>query len=440
MRLTAPASGDFTYRKGELFAEDLAVSKIAERVGTPFYLYSSNAIRSTIREFQKHLSSIDVLICFAVKSCSNLAILKLMKSEGLGADIVSGGELYRALAAGIPGKNIVFSGVGKAESEICDAMKAGVHAFNLESVEELDLLEVCVRKFSSGRKMRLALRYNPDVDPKTHPYISTGLKEHKFGLDRDEVVELARRIHSKELSRFFELGGLSIHIGSQLTDLSPLEEAFQKGRSLTQELEKILGTKLKTIDLGGGLGVPYLPGDPEPAIAAYCALIKKYFSKGPRVILEPGRVMVANSGILVTEVLFRKSRGHKDFLIVDSGMSELMRPALYESHHEVIPLQESQARSNPGLTDIVGPLCESGDVLAKKRHLSRDLKRGDRLAFLTCGAYGFTMANHYNSRPLCAEVLVTGSKFEIIRRRETYADLIRLEKPTTKKSPRRKSK
>lgn len=429
MRLTAPASTDFTYRNGELFAEGLSVSKIADRVGTPFYLYSTSAIRNTIREFKKHLSPLDVLICFAVKSCSNLSILKLMKAEGLGADIVSGGELYRALKAGIPGKNIVFSGVGKSEREIREAMKAGVHAFNLESMEELDLLEACASDFSFKRRVRLSLRYNPDVDPKTHPYISTGLKEHKFGLDREEVIALAERIHSPALSKYFELGGISIHIGSQLIDLSPLEEAFQKGRALSQDLERRLKIKLKTIDLGGGLGVPYLPGDSEPAIAEYCSLIKKYFSNGPRVILEPGRVMVANAGILVTEVLFRKSRGRKDFLIVDAGMSELMRPTLYESHHEVIALNEKHANTLlTTVTDVVGPLCESGDILAKKRRLSREIKRGDRLAFLTCGAYGFSMANHYNSRPLCAEVLVKGSKSEIIRRRETYADLVRLEK------------
>jgi diaminopimelate decarboxylase len=347
-------------------------------------------------------------------------------------DLVSGGELYRAQAAGVPGNKIVFSGVGKTPGEIIAALeydKMGILSFNVESLPELEMINSIALEM--GAVAKVALRFNPDIDAKTHPYISTGLKKNKFGMNRSEILEVARAL-SAEPDHFagIRLDGISIHIGSQLLSLAPLKASFVKLRELVDELEKILPEPLRAIDLGGGVGITYKNEKPFP-ISKYCALVQQYFGpkaklKHPKkILLEPGRMISGNAGALLTSVLYRKERKTKDFLVVDAAMNDLLRPSLYGSYHDIIPVAQGRPREKSRKADVVGPVCETGDCFATDRNLSANLGAGDLLAILSAGAYGFTMSSNYNSRPRPPEVLLEGGKIRLIRDRETYEDLLR---------------
>lgn len=422
--MTAPLDF-FGYRKGTLCAGTVPLERIADQVGTPCYIYSAEGFLAPLRELQKGLKGLDSLICFAVKSCSNLSVIRLLAQAGAGVDLVSGGELHRATLAGVDPDKTVFSGVGKTPGEMAQAIDHGIFSFNVESVAELATLSHVAGKM--GRKARVALRFNPDVDAKTHPYISTGLKRNKFGMNRAEILRIARGI---EGFAGIELRGLSIHIGSQILSLSPMRDAFQRTRALIGELDSLLAEPLEFVDLGGGLGVTYAR-EKAPPIAKYCALIQKEF--GPKalrgrklkVLVEPGRTISANAGVLLTEVMYRKVRKERDFLIVDAGMNDLLRPSLYGSHHEIVPTASASARGKAKKTDVVGPVCETSDRFSLDAKISQSLNQGDLLAILSAGAYGFSMSSTYNSRPRPPEVLVEGSKFRVIRERETYEDLVR---------------
>jgi len=434
----------FNYQKGILSAGGCSLDKIAREVGTPAYVYSREAFLTPLQEFNQGLQGLDHLICFAVKSNSNLTILKLLGDSGAGMDIVSGGELYRTRRAGIPDDKIVFSGIGKTADEMASALQGkngSIHSFNVESIAELHTLNRVA--LSLKKKARIALRFNPDVDPKTHPYISTGLKENKFGLHKSEILKIVHSLKkdSKAGLSALELRGISVHIGSQLLSLSPLKDSFRRVQSLLLEIEPHLAQPLEFVDLGGGMGVSYKNERP-PSIQKYCALIQSFFGKTVkpmaklrqplRVLLEPGRVISANSGVLLTEILYRKERPRKDFLVVDAAMNDLMRPALYGSFHDIVPLVKHGAPNSLNSetlkprfrkTDLVGPVCETADCFGKNRLLPHSLKAGDRLAILSAGAYGFTMSSNYNSRPRPPEILVDRGKYRVIREREQYEDL-----------------
>jgi len=420
----------FHYSKGNLHCEGVSLSSIAEEIGTPFYCYSRNEIAERFQSYQSALSGLNALICFAVKANSNIAVLTELRKLGAGFDLVSGGELFRVLkAGGDPGK-IVFSGVGKTPGEMRDALmlkgRKGIFSFNVESIEELLTLNAVAK--TVRMRARVALRFNPDVNPKTHPYISTGLKENKFGLTMDETLWIAKNADAFEN---IELCGLSIHIGSQMLELAPLAEAFQKFSRLAVDIETLLGYALETFDLGGGLGVAYQDHERAPHFSDYGKLIHQEFGKKSRwraerrIVIEPGRSLVAPAGALITSVLYRKERKKKDILIVDSGMNDFIRPSLYDGHHTILPLEEKFQRDKKMATDVVGPICESGDHFAKNRLLPKSLGQGDVVALMNAGAYGATMSSHYNSKPKIPEILVSGKTFRVIRKRERYADLIR---------------
>ena len=418
----------FRYENGVLTSEGVPLDQLARTEGTPLYVYSTEAFLRPLLALKNGLKEIDPLICFAVKSCSNIAVLKLLGDAGAGMDIVSGGELHRAMMAGVPPSRIVFSGVGKTDDEIKAAValgqgENGIRSFNVESVPELKRLSQIATGL--GARARVALRFNPDVNAKTHPYISTGLKKNKFGLNRAEVLDVARH-----LADFpgVDLQGVSIHIGSQLTSLSPLGDAYARTRKIADELSEILPEPLPSVDLGGGLGIGYKPNQATPSIESYCKLVLKHFKpkKGEhayKILLEPGRIISGNAGVLLTRVLYRKKRAAKDFVIVDAAMNDLIRPALYESHHEIVPVKKTSGRSRK--VDIVGPVCETSDCLAADRPLPDKVEAGDLVAVLSAGAYGFSMASNYNSRPRTAEILVKEGRFRTIRERENYSDLIR---------------
>ena len=409
----------FQYRENELYAEEVPVRQIARKVGTPFYLYSAATLRRHYRVFDQAFKTLPHLVCYAVKANSNLAVLRLLAREGAGADIVSGGELFRALKAGIPAEKIVFSGVGKTAREIRLALKAGILMFNVESLEELKSIARIARKM--GKKAPIAIRVNPDVNPKTHPYISTGLKENKFGLD----VETAFKAYqlAKE-DPYLEIVGIDCHIGSQLTQLSPFVEALRRIKAFLKRLATV-GISVRYLDLGGGLGIVYGEEEPPPPEKYAQALIEELNDLSVTLILEPGRVLVGNAGILVTKVLYYKETPAKKFLIVDAGMNDLLRPAFYQAYHEIIPVLKKERPSI--VADVVGPICETGDFLARERELPL-VKPGELLAVMSAGAYGFVMASNYNSRPRPAEVMVNGGEFYVVRRRETYAKLVAGEK------------
>jgi len=407
----------------------LSIQKIIQKTGTPTYIYSAQAMLQPLRELQDALANLPHLICFAVKSNSNLHVLKLMAVAGAGMDLVSSGELKRALKAGVDPQKIVFSGVGKTRDEMREGIQAGILSFNVESIPELELLNEVARDL--GVVAPVALRFNPDVDAKTHPYISTGLKKNKFGLDRSEILSVVENLKKKKLA-FISLKGISIHIGSQILELSPLKDSFVRLRKLVDQIEKVLPGALEFVDLGGGIGITYDREKPLP-IAKYAEAIQETFGekaglKRPlRIILEPGRSLVGNAGVLVTEVLFRKVRNSRDFLIVDAAMNDLMRPALYGSFHAVVPAQKKKSQGATRTTDIVGPVCESSDCFASGRKLSKRIQPGDHLAILSAGAYGFSMSSSYNTRPRPPEVLVENGTFRMIRRRETHEDLLAAE-------------
>ncbi|MCS7026626.1 MAG: diaminopimelate decarboxylase [Bryobacteraceae bacterium] len=406
------------YRNNLLYLEDVALDEVAERVGTPCYVYSSQAILSRYEAYDRSFGEVPHRICYAVKANSNLSVLGLLAKVGAGFDIVSGGELFRALRAGANPASIVFSGVGKTREEIEYALESGIHAFHCESEPELALIESLAARLN--KQARVALRVNPDVDASTHPYISTGLKEHKFGIDIGEVEGVYDRARSL---RHVRLEGVSCHIGSQLLNVDPLLESMDRMLALVERL-RAAGLPIQSLDLGGGVGVPYQPGDPEPSIEEFIEKISQK-AKGRNLMLmvEPGRSLVAEAGVLLSRVLYRKRNGAKDFIIVDAAMNDLIRPSLYQAHHEIIPVRRDERRGAV-VADVVGPVCESGDFLARNRHLANVLP-GDLVAICTAGAYGFVLSSNYNSRPRAAEVLVAGAQYKIARQRESYEDLIR---------------
>jgi diaminopimelate decarboxylase len=410
-------TGEFAYRDGALFCEQTDLAEVARQAGTPCYVYSAEALRRAFGVFQEHLEGLPHLACFAVKANGNLAVLRLLAEAGAGFDIVSGGELFRVLQAGAAPAKIVFSGVGKTREEIEAALEAGIHSFNCESEAELLLLSSLAQR--AGKTARAAIRVNPDVDAATHPYISTGLKRHKFGIDIAEAEDLYVRAAGLP---GLALEGASCHIGSQLLDVEPLMEAAERMGALVERL-RARGIQVRFLDLGGGLGVPYRKDDPWPDVPRYLKALRELAGRlQVELLLEPGRFIAGPAGVLLSRVLYRKSGGGKEFLIVDASMTELIRPALYEAHHELLPLR--QTGRGTVVADIVGPVCESSDFLAEEREVE-NLLPGDYLAVMTAGAYGFVMASNYNARPRPCEVLVEGAQWRIVRRRESYEDLIR---------------
>lgn len=406
----------FTYSNNEFFCEDTPVAKIAKAVGTPFYLYSSATLNHHFKAFDQAFADIPHLTCFAVKACSNLSILRTFARQNGGADIVSGGELFRALKAGIDPAKIIYSGVGKTRDELAFGLKSGILMFNVESEQELYLLQETAAGL--GVTAPLSLRINPDVDPKTHAYISTGLAKNKFGIAIDQALSLYRIARDMDN---IDIRGVSCHIGSQLTQISPFIEALQKVKVFIGRLADA-GITVSYLDLGGGVGIRYRDEEP-PDLREYAAAIKNEMRDlNCTLILEPGRVIVGNAGILVTRVLYTKRNQSKNFAIVDAAMNDLARPSLYGAYHDILPVKRHSAEEVE-MTDVVGPICESGDYLAKDRNLPR-FESGELVAVLSSGAYGFTMSSNYNSRPRVAEVLVNGDQFHVIRERETFEALV----------------
>lgn len=409
----------FTYHNDTLYAEKVSAVELAQRFGTPLYVYSAACLRSHFSAYDNTFADMPHLLCFSVKANANIHVLRLLGDMGAGVDIVSGGELFRALAAGIPANRIVYSGVGKRDDEIRDALQADILMFNVESEQELARINALAMEM--GTRARISLRINPDVDPKTHPYISTGMKKNKFGLDRDSA--LAVYLAAKALPAI-DIIGVDCHIGSQLTDISPLLEATDKMLAFVDKLKEN-GISVKYLDLGGGLGIKY-NGENLPKREEYVeALKERVKGRDLTVILEPGRSIVGNAGIMLTRALYTKKTSVKDFIIVDAGMNDLVRPSYYDAYHGIA---EVSPKGRPERNyDIVGPICESSDFLAKDRDLP-EVQPGELLVVFSAGAYGFTMSSNYNARPRAAEVLVDGDQAGLIRRRETYDDLIAAEK------------
>jgi diaminopimelate decarboxylase len=405
----------FNYRDNELYCEDVPLKLIAEKVGTPFYLYSHATLKRHFLTFNDAFDGVDRLVCFSAKANTNLAVLKLFADLGGGLDIVSGGELYRGLKAGISSDRIVYSGVGKREDEIDYALNAGILMFNIESIEELELINE--RAGLLKKKAPVAIRVNPDVDPKTHPYISTGLKKNKFGIDTETAIEGYKIANGLDN---IDVIGIDCHIGSQITEAEPFKDALNNIKSLINELRR-LNIDIKYIDMGGGLGITY-DDEAPPHPGEYAkAIMHTLEGESLKLILEPGRVIVGNAGILVTKVLYRKSGKEKEFVIVDAGMNDLVRPSLYKAFHALMPVEKTEEEQI--VADVVGPICETGDFLATDRKIAH-LKGGDLLAVMSAGAYGFVMSSNYCSRLKVAEVMVKDEQFHIIRARQNYDDLI----------------
>jgi diaminopimelate decarboxylase len=411
--------GEIYYRHGTLHCEDVPLTQLAGRFGTPAYVYSKNAITTRFAAYKEALEGLPHLVCYAVKANSNLTLLSMLAAQGAGFDIVSGGELYRVLAAGANPARVVFSGVGKTADEIEFALSRGIHSFNCESEAELYLISrVAVRL---GCTAKVAMRVNPDVNAATHPYISTGLREHKFGVPIEQAHSIyARGTRLPEL----RMEGVSCHIGSQLLDTGPLLEAAAKVMVLLERL-RASGIPIQFVDLGGGIGVPYRSGESAVPLSAFLAQLRTLVEgRDLTLLLEPGRSVVAEAGLLLTRVVLTKNNGRRTFVIVDAGMNDLLRPSLYQAHHEIIPVVESH--SSPVACDIVGPVCETGDFFARSRELP-PVQTGDLLAIRTTGAYGFVLSSNYNSRPRACELFVHGADICLARKRESYEDLIRLE-------------
>ena len=408
----------FTYVNGVLTCHGVRLEDIASAVGTPVYVYSAQDILRRYQEYREGLAGLPHEICYAVKANSNLSVLRLLAQAGSGFDIVSGGELFRVLRAGGDPRKVVFSGVGKTEAELQYALECGIHSFNCESEAEAELLDCIAGRLK--RKARIALRVNPDVDASTHPYISTGLREHKFGVDAADIP----RVYQACLRMPNLLPeSISCHIGSQLLDPQPLLEALDRMLELISEL-RAAGVPIRRLDLGGGLGIAYRPEERPPAIGEVArALRRRLQGQELELVLEPGRSIVGDAGVLITRVLYRKTTNAKHFVVVDAAMNDLIRPALYLSHHEIIPLEQAPEGKSI-LADVVGPVCETGDFLARNRELA-DVAPGALLAVLAAGAYGFVQSSNYNSRPRAAEVMISDGRWRIIRQRETYEDLIR---------------
>lgn len=407
----------FHYQQGKLYCDGADLEAVAGAYGTPAYVYSLEGILTRYREYENALSGLDHQVCFAVKANSTLAILHALAIEGAGFDIVSGGELHRVLSAGGDPSKVVFSGVGKSAPEIRFGIERQIHSFNCESEDEIALISEIASALHATAS--IALRVNPDVDAITHPYISTGLKEHKFGVNIEEAEAIYARAANLP---FIQLTGVSCHIGSQLLDIEPLLEAADKTLELVARL-RARGLAISHLDLGGGLGVGYRPGDfAMPVSNLIDRLRPKLAGMNLKLMLEPGRSIVAEAGALMTRVLLVKKSGSKTFIIVDAAMNDLIRPALYQAHHEIIPVvQNGDTRF---IADVVGPICESGDFFARGRELP-EFEAGDLLAIKTAGAYGFVLASNYNSRPRACELLIKGDHATIIRQRETYEDLLR---------------
>jgi len=405
----------FAYRDGELHCEEVALAPLAAALGTPLYVYSKAAILERYRAFDAAFGDVPHLVCFAVKANDHLAILHLLARAGAGFDVVSEGELWKALRAGADARKIVFSGVGKTETELAAALTANILMINVESPQELDAVERVAARL--GVRAPVSLRVNPDVDPKTHPYISTGLKKSKFGIDFGEALVHYGRARAMP---HIDLIGIDCHIGSQLTDVSPFVDALARVRELAGRLVAE-GIALRYLDFGGGLGITYHDETP-PTPAQYAAAVKSGLrGLDCTLVLEPGRAVVGNAGALLTRVLYRKDTPAKHFVVVDGAMNDLVRPALYGSYQAIQPLRPRGASTI--VADVVGPVCESGDFLAKERELEEPAP-GDLLAVMSAGAYGYVMASNYNSRPRPAAVLIDGSRHHIVRERETFEDLV----------------
>jgi diaminopimelate decarboxylase len=412
----------FTYQRGQLHAESVPLEEIAHSVGTPTYVYSRATLSRHYQAFDQALQGIPHLICYAVKANSNLAVLNVLARLGAGFDIVSGGELERVIRAGGDPEKVVFSGVGKTSAEIRTSLRAGIKCFNVESADELERIAGIAGQLDV--RAPISLRVNPDVDPKTHPYISTGLKENKFGIPADEAYELYTMAHNEY--PMLDLVGIDCHIGSQLTEISPVIEALDRVLDLVEKLKQA-GVNLRHLDIGGGLGISYQneqPPDPEQYVLALRERLQQREISELTLILEPGRAIVGNAGILLTRVEYLKNTPGHHFAIVDAAMNDLMRPALYDAWQEVVAVAPRD-KDSAKIWDIVGPVCETGDTLAKQRELS--LQEGDLLAIRSSGAYGFSMSSNYNTRPRPPEIMVDGEEFHIVRRREVMDDLMAME-------------
>lgn len=419
----------FNYKNGELYCEGVPVSAIAEKVGTPTFVYSQGTFLYHYRQIVQAFAPVNATVCYSIKSCGNINILKMLASAGSGFDVTSGGELYRALQAGAKPSEIIYAGVGKTDTEIVDAINAGIAAFNIESEEEIENIDRIAA--SLGKIAIGALRVNPDVDPKTHRHTTTGKKETKFGVD----IDRAERVFAKYQNlKNLRLGGIHIHIGSPVYQIEPYVLAVQKATALIDRLMD-RGHRIEWLDLGGGFAANYeRPEQALPITEHAKALLPLLMGKPYRIALEPGRYIAGNAGILLTRVLYRKTGGSKQFVIVDAGMNDLIRPVLYDSYHFIWPVKPDAANvplhrdkmlmpAAGEVVDIVGPICESGDFLARERPLPTT-KRGDLLAVFTAGAYGFAMSSNYNNRPRACEILVGNESFNVIRRRETMEDLV----------------
>ena len=409
----------FLYRNGALHAEDVPVAEIAAAVGTPFYVYSTATLLRHFNLFNEALSGLDHMVCYAMKAASNQAILKTLAEAGAGMDVVSGGEYRRAKAAGVPGERIVFSGVGKTAAEIRLALEGGIRQFNVESEPEMAVLNATALEM--GKIAPITIRVNPDVDAKTHAKIATGKSENKFGIP----IARAREVYALAASLpGLEVIGIDVHIGSQLTELEPFELAYRKVAELT-EILRADGHDIHRLDLGGGLGIPYMRDNQAPPLPLdYGAMVKRTLGHlDCEIEIEPGRLIVGNAGIMVSEVIYVKSGEGRDFLILDGAMNDLIRPAMYDAHHDIVPVVEPDAGVEQVKFDIVGPVCESGDTFAKGRMMP-PLRAGDLVAFRSAGAYGAVMSSEYNSRPLIPEVLVHKDQFAVIRPRPTFDEMI----------------
>ncbi len=412
----------FHYIDGVLHAENVPVPEIAKAVGTPFYVYSTATLERHYKVFSEAFSDVDAMVCYAMKANSNQAVLKTLAKLGAGIDVVSGGELRRALAAGVPASRIMFSGVGKTPAEMDLALEAGIYCFNVESEPELEVLNL--RAVKAGKKAHVSFRINPDVDAKTHAKISTGKKENKFGIS----YQRARAVYAHAATLpGIDVSGIDMHIGSQITELQPFEDAFRLLRELVKSLRGD-GHTISHVDIGGGLGIPYKDdNNPPPLPDAYAHIVKNELkSLNCKIVTEPGRLIVGNAGILVTEVLYVKDGGEKSFVIVDAAMNDLIRPTLYEAYHGIRPVVQPSADAPRIKADVVGPVCETGDYLALDREMAEP-EPGDLIAVSSAGAYGAVQAGTYNSRLLVPEVLVSGEQFHVIRPRGTYEELIALD-------------
>ncbi|MEX0279611.1 MAG: diaminopimelate decarboxylase [Arenibacterium sp.] len=409
----------FIYKDGALHAEDVPIAAIATEVGTPFYVYSTATLLRHFRLFDEALDGMDHLVCYAMKAASNQAILKTLADAGAGMDVVSGGEYLRARAAGVPGERIVFSGVGKTAEEMETALSGGIRQFNVESEPEMEVLSAVAQKL--GKVAPITIRVNPDVDARTHAKIATGKSENKFGIP----IARAREVYALAASLpGLEVIGIDVHIGSQLTDLEPFRQAYLKVADLTEML-RAEGHNIRRLDLGGGLGIPYERSNTAPPLPVeYGAMVKETLGHlDCEIEIEPGRLIAGNAGLMVTSVIYVKSGEGRDFLILDGAMNDLIRPAMYEAHHDIVAVKEPVAGVEQQLFDIVGPVCETGDTFARQRHMP-PLVAGDLVAFRSAGAYGAVMSSEYNSRPLIPEVLVNEDQFAVIRRRPTFDEMI----------------